>query len=194
MLQELHREFRWPYPPPPLGPSHQPHLRPGHSPQPHPHFKGAGGHTATELFSPNSTLHDSLSPPKDTPTDHMTPRAATPVENTNVDKINMDRNSETGNSLADCYADESVNSSLRRANRPPDLDLSPGQSATVPIELASQKLAGVAALESLRHQTEFDPGRSSTPTKYSGSISERVSLVYKKTACKLVNVYACKYS
>ena len=188
VLQELHREFKWPYPPPLSGSTHQPHLPSNHSLQPHLHFRGQNA----ELFSPNSTLHDSFSPPKDTPTDHMTPRAATPVENTNADPDNdiIGREKE-GKSLADYYNDES-NNSLKRANRPPDLDLSPGRSTTVPVELANQKLVGVAAVELLRRQSsqgEFEPGRSSTPTKHSGSISERVSLVYKKNACELFDVY-----
>ena len=171
-LQELHQEFKWPYPSPP----------PGSSPQPHPHLT-----ITTELFSPNSTLHDSLSPPKDTPTDHMTPRAATPTEtiNTSEGDVTMEAGARRGKTLADCYADEST-SSMKRANRPPDLDLSPGRGATVPVELATQKLVGtaVASLRSQSNQGELDPTRSSTPTKHSGSISEKVSLIYKKTTCE----------
>lgn len=116
----------------------------------------------------------------------MTPRAATPVQSTN----DGEGTSIKGKTLSECYTDESVNDLKRtnkRANRPPDLDLSPGRTITVPVELANQKLANVAVIESLRNQStqgEFDPGRSSTPTKHSGSISERVSLVYKKNACE----------
>ena len=121
----------------------------------------------------------------------MTPRAATPVQSTNADEDN-ENSSIRGKLLSECYTDESVNG-LKRANRPPDLDLSPGRTVTLPIELANQKLANVAVIESLRNQSaqgDFDPGRrSSTPTKHSGSISERVSLVYKKNVCKSV-VYA----
>ena len=108
----------------------------------------------------------------------MTPRAATPTEATH--------GGEMGKTLENSYADE-LTSSLKRANRPPDLDLSPGRESSVPVELANQKLVGVPAVELLRGQTgraDFDPGRSSTPTKHSGSISERVSLVYKKNACE----------
>ena len=115
----------------------------------------------------------------------MTPRAATPVEVYANDSGNFA--TEKGKTV-DNFADEST-SSLKRANRPPDLNLSPDRSAaTIPIELANQKLVGVAAVASLRGQPggqgDFDPTQSSTPTKHSGSISERVSLVYKKNACK----------
>ena len=193
VLQELHREFKWPYPAHPSNPSPQPHLLlPGsahHHHQPHPL------QPISEHFSPNSTLQDSLSPPKTTPTDHMTPRAATPVEaytNDDSGNVNADKSKNEN------FADEST-SSLKRANRPPDLDLSPGRSATsIPVELANQKLVSMAAVASLRGQSsssssgaiggggqgDFDPTGSSTPTKHSGSISERVSLVYKKNACK----------
>jgi hypothetical protein len=121
----------------------------------------------------------------------MTPRAATPVENDDSGNVGTDKSKNA----MDNFADEST-SSLKRANRPPDLDLSPGRSAvTIPVELANQKLVSVAAVASLRGQPssgvhvggaqgDFDPTRSSTPTKHSGSISERVSLVYKKNACK----------
>lgn len=198
VLQELHREFKWPYPAHPSNPSPQPHLLlPGsaHHHQPHP------SQQISEHFSPNSTLQDSLSPPKTTPTDHMTPRAATPVEAyTNDDSGNV----SADKSKNENFADEST-SSLKRANRPPDLDLSPGRSATsIPVELANQKLVSVAAVASLRGQSssgaiggggqgDFDPTRSSTPTKHSGSISERVSLVYKKNACKNNNHYICSF-
>ena len=182
VLQELHREFKWPYPALPSGSSPQPHLlHPGSSHQPHP------SQQLNEHFSPNSTLQDSLSPAKTTPTDHMTPRATTPVEAYTNESENVTTDRSKNN-----FTDEST-SSLKRANRPPDLDLSPGRSAsTIPVELANQKLVGVAAVASLRgqlpgaggYQGDFDPAQSSTPTKHSGSISERVSLVYKKNACE----------
>ena len=189
VLQELHREFKWPYPAPPSSSSPQPHhLHPGSSHQPHP------SQQISEHFSPNSTLQDSLSPAKTTPTDHMTPRAATPVEAYTNDSGNV--TTEKSKNLVDNFTDEST-SSLKRANRPPDLDLSPGRSAvTVPVELANQKLVGVAAVASLRGQPgaggqgDFDPTRSSTPTKHSGSISERVSLVYKKNACVYMYIHS----
>ena len=172
MLQELHREFKWPYPSQRHGPSPQPHLLPGHSPKPHPTARDP----TTKLFSPDSTLHDSFSPPKDTPTDQMTPRAATPTDDD--ESVNS---TERGKTLEN----HELTSSLKRINRPPDLNLSPDRDSSVPVELANQKLVGVAAVELLRSQgADFDPGRSSTPTKHSGSISERVSLVYKKTACE----------
>lgn len=119
----------------------------------------------------------------------MTPRAATPEEAyANEDGKITKVGSKT---LVENFPDEST-SSLKRANRPPDLDLSPGRSAaTIPVELANQKLMGVAAAASLPlrgqlggGQGDFDPGQTSTPTKHSGSISERISLVYKKNACK----------
>ena len=119
----------------------------------------------------------------------MTPRAATPVQSTNSDEIGGNEKSTVrGKTVSECSVDESVNG-LKRANRPPDLNLSPGRTSAVPVELANQKLVSVAVIESLRSQSahgDFDPGRSSTPTKHSGSISERVSLVYKKNACKSV--------
>lgn len=104
-----------------------------------------------------------------------------------------DGGNEKGKNLADNFADEST-SSLKRANRPPDLDLSPGRSAaTIPIELANQRLVGVASLRSQPgDRGDFDPTQSSTPTKHSGSISERVSLVYKKNACKNMFVKCVK--
>ena len=190
VLQELHREFKWPYPAHPSNPSPQPHLLlPGSA-----HHQPHSSQQISEHFSPNSTLQDSLSPPKTTPTDHMTPRAATPVEAyTNDDSGNV--SADKSKNMMENFADEST-SSLKRANRPPDLDLSPGRSAiSIPVELANQKLVSVAAVASLRGhpsslgamgggQGDFDPTRSSTPTKHSGSISERVSLVYKKNACK----------
>ena len=121
----------------------------------------------------------------------MTPRAATPVEAypNGGGSITLEKSKNPEDSFAD-----DCTSSLKRANRPPDLDLSPGRSAaTIPVELANQKLVGVAAMASLRGQPpaasggsqrgDFDPTQSSTPTRHSGSISERVSLVYKKNAC-----------
>ena len=123
----------------------------------------------------------------------MTPRAATPVDTTNDDGVAMEKRKN----FTDNFADEST-SSLKRANRPPDLNLSPGRSAMgIPVELANQKLVGVAAIASLRSQSggpgDFDPTRSSTPTKQSGSISERVSLVYKKNACKCISSISGKH-
>lgn len=123
----------------------------------------------------------------------MTPRAATPVEAYTNDGGNVA--TDKSKNLADNCADEST-SSLKRSNRPPDLDLSPGRSVTtISVELANQKLVGVAAMVSLKNQPaaggqgDFDPTQSSTPTKHSGSISERVSLVYKKNACMYMYMF-----
>ena len=85
-------------------------------------------------------------------------------------------------------SDSASVSSIKRSKRPPDLDLSPPENSTVLAPKKQQDLAvkatnrgsvEVGAQLEQSSQGDFDPTRSSTPTKHSGSISERVSLVNK---------------
>ena len=106
----------------------------------------------------------------------------------------------------------SVTSSLKRAKRPPNLELSPDQNmvnlapdVTQSVSMATENM--VATMETTSDersgsgsvnitprgsfisrrkgaQGEFDPTQCSTPTRRSGSISERVSLEIKKHPCK----------
>ena len=105
-----------------------------------------------------------------------------------------------------------TSSSLKRAKRPPNLELSPDQNmvnlapdVTQSVSMATENM--VAAMETTSDersgsgsvnitprgsfinrrkggQGEFDPTQCSTPTRRSGSISERVSLEIKKHPCK----------
>ena len=78
---------------------------------------------------------------------------------------------------------DSLASSLRRATRPPDLDLSPG-SHDVVANCKSELNQKVKAME---NNKQFDPAQSSTPTKLSDSVvSEGISLVSKNNICKFV--------
>ena len=126
--------------------------------------------------------------------------------------------------LADSLSDSAsvASSSIKRARRPPDLDLSPSQntvdlapdattsgaSVVVTMETTSEKSGGSSTnAASGRSSTqvvngggkgvggpqgEFDPTRCSTPSRRSGSVSERVSLVLKQHPCKLTAVF-CWY-
>ena len=105
-----------------------------------------------------------------------------------------------------------TSSSLKRAKRPPNLELSPDQNmvnlapdVTQSVSMATESM--VAAMETTSDersgsgsvnitprgsfisrrkggQGEFDPTQCSTPTRRSGSISERVSLEIKKHPCE----------
>ena len=105
-----------------------------------------------------------------------------------------------------------ASSSLKRAKRPPNLELSPDQNmvdlapdVTQSVAMATENL--IATMETTSDersgsgsvnvtsrgsfigkrkggQGEFDPTRCSTPSRRSGSISERISLEFKKHPCK----------
>ena len=88
-------------------------------------------------------------------------------------------------------------SSIKRSKRPPDLDLSTSKDTTVltpekhqnvTVEASASK-GGVEVGAQLERgsQGDFDPTQSSTPTKHSESISERVSLM-NKNPCKFLSV------
>lgn len=117
------------------------------------------------LFSPASTLRDHT--PKD---------IATPIEYMRMD-------SRTRQAVANETLDEDSveGSAIRRAHRPPNLDLSPSKKGeqneqhNVTLEPTQINSAG---------DSDFDPAGSSTPAKRSGSVSERVSLVLKNNPCK----------
>ena len=105
-----------------------------------------------------------------------------------------------------------TSSSLKRAKRPPNLELSPDQNMVdlapgvtqsvavetenmvATMEMTSDERSGSGSVNitprgsfiSRRKggQGEFDPTQCSTPTRCAGSISERVSLEIKKHPCK----------
>lgn len=119
--------------------------------------------------------------------------------------------------LGDSHSDSAsvASSSIKRARRPPDLDLSPSQntvdlapdasastgSVVVTMETTSEKSGGSSVNATSRRsstqmvnsggrgmggpQGDLDPTRCSTPTRRSGSVSEKVSLVLKQHPCKL---------
>lgn len=163
-IRELHKEFNWPFP--------------QHSVQ--------DTKDQSNLFSPSSTLHSSTpSQELDTPTSETTPTIKRPPQDRTVAKEspNDDENS-------------SLTSSLKRINRPPDLDLTKAQNQQLNVNLEpTQKPPDASVvIDNSRLlppavQGEFDPTRSSTPTRHSGSISERVSLVLKQNPCEFSVLY-----
>lgn len=148
-LQQLHREFQWPFP---LPCHHGSKDSPG------------------SLFSPASTLRGHT--PKD-----MT----TPIEYVDDDD---DGQSESRHDSTNAIPDEvggSGGSSIRRAHRPPNLDLSPSRAR----ELEQQSVTLEPSQASVHsNDPDFDPTQSSTPSKRSGSISEKVSLIMKNNPSK----------
>ena len=93
---------------------------------------------------------------------------------------------DVGDNPAQHIANESASSvKSRKVQRPPDLDLSPSntiqQQHSVTLEPCSPDLE-----PSLLRETEFEHGSAlcSTPAKHSGSVSEKVSLLMKKTLCE----------
>ena len=153
-LQQLHREFQWPLP---LAPPTSCH-----------HGTNPSSPTASSasLFSPASTIREHT--PKDTatPPGHM----GTPGSEGECAE------SASGETLG--------GSAIRRAHRPPNLDLSPSKAGE-PEQQHNVTLEPTAPAVSSANDQDFDPTHSSTPTRHSGSVSERVSLVMKKQTCTL---------
>ena len=136
-LQQLHREFQWPLPPPCS------------------HGNKDSPTSSSSLFSPASTIRD-----------HTPKCMTTPIgcETGDVEDADLAPASESPEGSA-----------IRRPHRPPNLNLSP------PRELEQHNVT----LEPTKtNDTDFDPTRSSTPTKHSGSVSEKVSLVMRNNPCK----------
>ena len=156
-LQELHKEFQWPFPPPcsthqakePLSASDE------------------GG----PLFSPTSTVKSNSHTPKE---------GTTPTK----EGVNMcDMNGEVPDRLSNEGAEDvskDTPTSFRRAHRPPDLNLSPSKSR----EQEQQHSVTLEPSHNTGTDSNFDPTRSSTPTNHSGTVSEKVSLVMKQNPCK----------
>ncbi|XP_064397549.1 guanine nucleotide exchange factor subunit RIC1-like [Halichondria panicea] len=128
----------------------------------------------THTFSPASTIRGQSSPPSSSAPD-------TPTKSNDVTLGNHEGEVPPAESTIDS---EGLASSLKRANRPPDLDLTPAHAIAI-LRTASQ---GQSTIDSLRgnsliqgaDRSDFDPTRSSTPSKRSGSFqSERVSLIMK---------------
>lgn len=152
-LQELHKEFQWPYP------SHYPspsvlNTDPQDSP------------TAStgSLFSPASTIRG-----------HTPKSVATPTDN----ELNPEVTSNGG--------DDSPSASLssKRGRRPPNLDLSPPKSRSYGHQHTSVTLEPNQSQVEPQDCDETDrEHQSSTPTRESGSVSEKVSLVMKNNLCK----------
>lgn len=138
------------WPYPPPAPPSAPPLSDGGSPQ------SATG----SLFSPTSTIRSHTSNDITTPSDG------------DARKLNID---EQG---GDEEGEESPRS-LRRALRPPNLDLSMSKVE----ELAHNVTLESSSKDGAR-EGELDPTHSSTPTRHSGSVSERVSLVMKNNPCE----------
>lgn len=153
-LRELHKQFQWPFP--------------------------SGSYTASRASE--ESYRETQKDAKRIEHDNLSPGAESKSEATPLATPTF---SPDPDSIPD--SDTASVSSIKRSKRPPDLDLSPGKISTV---LAPKKLQGLAvdakgqgvevgAQLEQSSQGDFDPTRSSTPTKHSGSISERVSLVNK---------------
>lgn len=156
-LQQLHREFQWPLPPP--------------------CYRGNNKDSPTSsssLFSPASTIRDH------TPSirDHTPKCMATPSGCGETD-VGDDETADLA-TASDLASESPEGSAIRRAHRPPNLNLSPSR------ELEQHNVT----LEPTRtNDADFDPTRSSTPTKNSGSVSEKVSLVMRNNPCE----YMCMH-
>ena len=133
----------------------------------------------THTFSPASTIRGQSPTPSSSAPD-------TPTKSNDVTLGNHEGEVPPAESTIDS---EGLASSLKRANRPPDLDLTPAHAIAI-LRTASQ---GQSTIDSLRgnsliqgaDRSDFDPTRSSTPSKRSGSFqSERVSLIMKPNSCK----------
>ena len=157
-LKQLHKEFQWPFPPP----SH--HGNRGESP--------ANSNSTDPPFSPASTIRDHT--PKDLPTPTESGDAG------NVSEVPRQDSSEGGTD------NTPGGSAIKRAHRPPNLDLSPSKSQ----EPQQQSVTLEPSRPPHPHcsDVDFDPAGSSTPTKHSGSVSEKVSLVLKNNRSELVKV------
>ena len=161
-LREVHKEFQWPFP-------------------------LVNEQSDTHTLSPASTIRGQS--PKDT-TNNSSP--VTPVKNLDTTLTTSEGGVPIINST-----NETVTSLLKRANRPPDLDLTPAHTVAI-LRTNSQgtqqysiNLDTARGNPSVKGQSpaggsrsDFDPMRSSTPSRRSGSISERVSLVMKPNACE----------
>ena len=160
-LRQLHAEFQWPYP------------------------RAFGRDSLSidedeqlETFSPRS--------------DHTARTGSTLADGTEESSTTNDTiladgdDSPRQDSLTDEQLAAQSLSKLKRGHRPPNLDLSPSKTGnleqhnvtlepSLPDDLASQVTIGEAELEE---------ALSSTPTKQSGSVSEKVSLVMKQNHCE----------
>lgn len=140
-LQQLHREFHWPFPPPSS------------------HGNKDSPTSSSSLFSPASTICDHT--PKD---------VGSPIE------YNGSRHAVTNETT-----DEPTEAAaIRRPHRPPNLDLSPSKTG----EQEQHNVTLEPTQGSTEPDFDLDPPTSSTPTKHSGSVSERVSLVLKNNPCE----------
>ena len=157
-IREMHKEFKWPFP-------------------------LYNAKEQSNLFSPSSTLQSHTPQELDTPTSETTPIHTTPTSRLLPDETSTKESPHDDET-------SSLTSSLKRTNRPPDLDLTPAQNQLHNVILEPTQKSGEASIASDNSrllpiaQDEFDPTRSSTPTRHSGSISERVSLVLKQNPCK----------
>ena len=147
-LQQLHREFQWPLPPPPCYHGN----------------KDSPTASTSSLFSPASTVRDHT--PKD---------MATPIEPVGQEKPQQRQEGGVSDEVGDASAAGGGSAAIKRAHRPPNLDLSPAKTQ----EVEQQSVTLEPSLQPQCNDTDFDPTGSSTPTKHSGSVSERVSLVMK---------------
>ena len=145
-LQQLHREFQWPLPPPSS-------------------YGNKGSPTSSSsLFSPASTIRDHT--PKD---------VGTPIEYAGTGGDDESQHAETNEPT-----EGAEGAAIRRPHRPPNLDLSPSKAG----EQEQHNVTLEPTQGSAEPDFDLDPPTSSTPTKHSGSVSERVSLVLKNNPCK----------
>ncbi len=137
----------------------------------------------THTFSPASTIRGQSPTPSSSAPD-------TPTKSDDITMVNHEGEVPPAESTND---NEGLTSTLKRANRPPDLDLTPAHAIAI-LRTASQ---GQSTVDPLRgnslsqgaDQSDFDPTRSSTPSKRSGSFqSERVSLIMKPNSCKYMSL------
>lgn len=140
----------------------------------------------SHTFSPASTIRgQSPTPCSSTPD--------TPTQSHDITLVTEERPVESSNE------NDSSFSSLKRANRPPDLDLTPAHAVAILRTSHGKSTEDALKGNPLTHgQTNFDPTQSSTPSKRStSSQSERVSLVMKPYSCKPccmhvhVHLHAC---
>ena len=155
-LRDVHKEFQWPFP-----------LVHEQSDPP--------------TLSPASTIRGQS--PKDTPNNSS---PVTPVKT-------MDTTLTTNEGgVPDINETEGVTSLLKRANRPPDLNLTPAHTVAI-LRTNSQgtqqysinldTARGTPCVKGLS-PASGSPMRSSTPSRRSGSISEKVSLIMKPNVCE----------
>lgn len=153
-LREVHKVFQWPFP-------------------------VVYSETAiNDTISPTSTIKSQS--PKDTPI-HSTP--LTPVKAINSTLSILANEAPVLDSSNEA---EGMAASLKRPNRPPDLDLTPAHTVAILRTTAQGTQQYSISLSNVAtgNQSYTDALRSSTPSKRSGSVSERVSLVMKPNACE----------